>query len=424
MRWGWFVLLWAGCHDRPGLLVEVKTTTEAGPHHVQLYVSKLGCGSDCPSIIPPATGSATRSPVSGTGWLVEDDQKFTVDLDGAGLAKFLVEPDATGDAMIARVLAVDVDAAGQPLGASSFGPIRVPGSQPSAVEIVLSPADAFGAATGNEHLLRWERRSPPAPNSDDCVVVQHGGGKSEFFVPTADHDCDSLASECDAFGYLVDTPPRKLSDGNCTALAFGGSCKIGGAPCVESLAVPPLPSCVPLVAPGYCLPHVICNTSAPCQTWDPACLRGKFFNAGPTVPRLECILQLDALTNKPCGNGMGPVDASMTVLDSPTSSCKSLQLGTMDAPPSFDSSAILGSLTVELSGFQQVGCTAAMTLTGTATPGGDLAGMAEIVTETGVHRVIPWLISLRQSDCATIVTAPIICTSQVGGTADSLYTCQ
>lgn len=139
-----------------------------------------------------------------------------------------------------------------------------------------------------------------------------------------------------------------------------------------------------------------------------------------SMPRVECTIHVDGSGNL-CGGGKGFLDASALVWDAPSRSCAKLELGTMDPPPWFGSSATIGGYTISRSSFVSAGCTAQLDISGALPNGAQLAGMIEVVTNAGGHRVVPWLLVASVADCTSV--AGIECTGVLGGTGDTVYAC-
>ena len=410
----------AACfHDEPGLLLEIKTTTAPGPHHVELYVSERSCGSECASITPPSQTPQSRPAVSGTGWIVDDDARFFIDTTEPGVVRFQLQAPGDMPARVKRLLIVDADSTGVPRGAVALGPLDIPQASSEITRVTLNPADAIGSPTDNEHLLRWPRRT--ASGTDDaktaCAIIAHPSNDTEFFVPELDHDCDGASTECRDYAYLVDVPPT-IDTANC--MVSSTTCHIGGPTCFESKA-DNLPTCSPLTSPAYCLPHNLCSVQpTPCLSWDRTCIGSKIPGALISMPRVECSIHIDP-NGTVCSGGKGMLEASAIVWDSPSQACAKVELGTMDAPPRFGSSATLDGHTISRSSVDPTRCTAQLDVSGTFQNGEELIGMIDVVTTAGGHRVVPMLLAASAVDCSTGTVAGIQCIGNTGGSGDPIY---
>ena len=398
-----------------------------------IYESTVACGSMCPAVTPPALANGGRIRVPGTGYEVDDKNIERIALR-AGERTVDIQLQATGtqNTDLLRVLALEVDSSGNPIAEATAGPIEVPASSSAIARLALLPATNYiGTNTGNQSLERvwiWPQLAPTSADAAECVALQHGnGGSREFFVPSYDFDCDSVAAECAPTVYLANQGPDQIGHGTCATHETGtGYCKIGGPGCNETSPTAQS-GCMPVRGTSYCMPDAMCTALAPstCPTWMPLCLAGP--PIGTPMFEIDCKIAIGSTTAACAGNsGTGTFDASGALLGDTTQMCAALGLSAVQDFPDFQSTftPLTGAPTFALTGLVNNACTAMITWTG-ATPALDTVtsyvGLVDVTLSSDVHRVFALHFFANQvGDCA-MNSGPAISCQFTASTPDASF---
>src|ERR1700689_4344072 len=139
----------AGCHEQPGLLIEVHGT-KAGAR-IDLYSRTTACGDACPTITPPpADADGPRTTVTGTGYTDDEASRNSAPIAGGSSANFLLEA-AGADLILPRLIAIELDSNGEAIASATFGPVTVPHDSSAIADVPLLAADAYGSTTTDHH---------------------------------------------------------------------------------------------------------------------------------------------------------------------------------------------------------------------------------------------------------------------------------
>jgi hypothetical protein len=326
----------AACHGETGLLIEVVpmgSTTTA----VELFLVERTCETCTTGMGLPGATAKTLGPV----WLVDSSTRLWKQLDTSGLARFVVERGELD--VLPRIIAVGIDAAGQPTGFAQVLDVAVPVTSQSYWRIPLGgttgDAATHGLAAGDRVKL-WgqppdESGSGAASEHTSCLAILHGDGSGDFFGAMDDPDCDRITDptlECDPTWYQHVDPTPMLA---CFPQKEAGvACELGRAT-----------ACADGVGLGGCTGAPLCVPDAVCASCngnlDPLCVDTVLKHLSTT--RLACripLQQTGAGGFTPCtGSGStGPITALSTLVSGP---CTEPGFVTQVFPPPPASSATL-----------------------------------------------------------------------------------
>jgi hypothetical protein len=336
MRWRLpLVAVLAAC-EPPGLTVEV-TTSNTAVKTVEVLVG-MDCAGDCPGrVAPPALAPRTVDRI----FVVDDAEPWQATVEG-GIAGFRITADAVSE--VDMLLAIGLDAGGQPIETGYAYDVDVPLTRGDHVRVVLAPAVAVAASltepqpAGSEALAIWREHSAARA----CVLAEHWSDAPEptrdLVVPLDDPDCDEVVNECAPWTPLAMNVPARIDDASCATFGPVGTrtdtCLFGGAPCNE-VDVLPTGQCAPLDEP-YCTPKQLCAACA--GDWSPDCAFNALF-AGvtatePTIPSLACTFAIDDVTGKPCEDEaiVSGIDASVLLGASPVAECIAVAVHDLTSP--------------------------------------------------------------------------------------------